>query len=135
MRGIRRRSVVLEWSVMRNVVPLCAHNRRGRLAVAPGAAVRIYQVQVKTSREPTPGDTRCIKQVADILSPHLRLASAGAHVSERIRVADHRQSAVSVAYIRTRTARSLHDAVGLARNQIDRAYRGRPKVGAEGVST
>ncbi len=81
MSGIRGGCVVLERSVMWNVIRLRTNDRRGRLAVASGAAVGIYLGQVEASAEPTPGDTGCVEQVADISSLHLCLGSAaGANI-------------------------------------------------------
>src|SRR5580698_4770345 len=97
MRRIRGGSVVLKRSVMGNIIALRTHDRRGRLAVAPGAAVGVHDVEVETPREPTPGDASGVEQVADILSAHPRGAAAGADVAKGIRVPNHRESAVAVA--------------------------------------
>ena len=83
---------------MGNVISLRTHDRRSRLAVAPGAAIRIHYGQIEPSCEPTPCDLGCVEQVTDILSGHLRCSAAGAHIAVWIGIADHRESAVSVAY-------------------------------------
>src|SRR6202034_232903 len=114
MGGIRGGSIVLERSVVRNVVALCADDWRSRLAIATGAAVWIYDVEIETSSEPAPGDASRVEQVADILSAHLRLAAAGADVAIGIRVANHRVSAVPVADKAAGTTAIVRDAVGLA---------------------
>src|ERR1700683_5802149 len=133
MRGIRGGSVVLKRSVMRNIIALRTHDRRGRLAIAPGAAVGVHDVQVEASGEPTPSDASGVEQVADILSAHLRGAAAGADIAKGIRVPNHRVSAVPVADKAAGTAGIVHDAVGLARNQINSPDGGRAEVGAIGV--
>src|SRR5580693_3075817 len=115
--GIRSGRVVLERSVMGNVIRLRTDDRRGRLAVAAGAAVGIYTAQVEASGKPAPGDAGGVEQVADILTAHLRLSPATrANVVEWIGIADDGHSAVPVAYQTTGAVDALSHAVGLAGN-------------------
>src|SRR5271156_6714994 len=71
MGRIRSRSIILERSVMRNIVALSSNNLRGGLTVAASAAVRIHRFQVETSSEPAPSNIGSVEQVADILPAHL----------------------------------------------------------------
>ena len=89
MRGICGGSVILERRVMGNVIALCPDDWRSGLAIASRAAVRIHDVEVEASAEPSPSDISRVEQIADVLSRHLHLFAAGAHIAERIRITDH----------------------------------------------
>ena len=86
---------------------------RGGLAIASRAAVRIDDVQVETSCEPSPRDISRIEQVADVLSRHLYLFAAGAHITERIRITDLSVPAVPVTYQLAGATDVFRDPVGL----------------------
>src|SRR5580693_9895379 len=115
---------------MGNVIALRTNNWRSGLAIAPRAAIRIHSVEVEASAEPSPGDTGCVEQVADVLSSHLHLFATGAHIAEWIRVTDDCKPTIAIGYQRTRAPCMFRDAIGLAGNQIDRTHRGRTEVGA-----
>ena len=90
---VRRRRVVLERLVVRDVVRRCAApgRRLRRAAVAAGGAVRVRGGEVEATVEPAPGDLLPVEQVADVLADEQVLVSGRrARVAVRIGVADER---------------------------------------------
>src|SRR5579862_1966483 len=98
---------------MRDVIALRPDDWRSRLPIASGTSIGIYDVQIEASSEPSPGDIGRIEQITDILSRHLHLFAARAHIAERIRITDHRETAVSVRHELTGTTEVFRDAIGL----------------------
>src|SRR5262249_17709242 len=107
-----------------------SRNRRNRAPATSGAAVGIADREVEAAFEPSPGQARGGKQIADVLSEHFigKFPGPRANVAERLRVADQRKSALSVGNLSAGAIR-VHrrrfvDAVGLAGNQVDGAGSG-----------
>ncbi len=132
VRRIRRRGVVLERLVVRNVVGLLhAGHRRGGRALAAGRAVRVDGVQREAAGEEAPADVLRVEQVADVLAAEgdLVVGRARTDVADRIGVADQGQAAVAVVGLVAGAVERGDHAVGLARDQVDRARRRRAERG------
>src|ERR1700722_12706838 len=96
---VLRRSVVLEWLVVRNVIRLRGSNHRGGGApAAASGSVGILDRQIETAFEEAPADAGGIEQVTDVRSTHGHLGpgGGGANVPNWICVAYQRISAAAV---------------------------------------
>src|SRR5262249_49810582 len=117
--GVGRRRVILEGLMVWYVILL-------RFAIASGMG---HGAIAKAALEEAPGDAFLVKEIADVLARQgYRLASR-AFVKSRLGIADHgvaRQVAAGIPIYR-------RSAVGLAGDQIQRAWCGWPERGVEGV--
>src|ERR1700722_12674626 len=84
----RRVRIELKWFVMRDVVDLgskCA-GLRGSGACASGRGIRIYDRKVESAFEPSPGETRSIEQVSNVLTGETGGVARVAGITGRLRV-------------------------------------------------
>ena len=157
MIEVRRRSIILERLVMRNIVLLIGIvQRRGRRAArTTGSPVGIGERKVEAALEPAPGNIAVVQKIADVLTRHRRGRAAArgrAAVAGRVGIAHQRIAALPIGNLAAGRGRAhrnaagrarescllrgngpgdiFDDPVGLPSDKVDRARRRRPELRA-----